>query len=310
MHLMERSVLVVVLLITLFATDYSSALSCFSYDGFSYPDQQICPGTSQCCGITANCTENRLCSNVGGSAGTFVRGPCAVHPWDPAVCATICLYGLSCLPSLTRVNYKADVNGLSDESPQGGVFPRATVCTDGSYCCNNDSACCAKGNGVFLDRAGNIIATSAIAPTTTTQTTLSTGTASSSSVSTTSFSTISTIPAIASSSTIPAPTSTLSNPSTSLSHGAIVGLGVGVSFGAIITLVLAVIAWVLWKRRKPSDSKPDSPSAHNLFEQSPINSVAYSTQQPAVKNSDQHYYLHELAPSSPQEMDSTPVFPK
>lgn len=98
---MERSLLVLVPLITLFIVHYSSALSCYSYDGFSYPDQQICPGTSQCCGIQANCTQNRLCENEGERKGTFVRGPCAVHPWDPAVCATICLYGTFSPPLLT-----------------------------------------------------------------------------------------------------------------------------------------------------------------------------------------------------------------
>ena len=71
----------------------SAALSCYSYDGFVYEDQQICPGSSQCCGVNATCTENRLCENQGERENTFVRGPCAVHPWDPAVCATICLYG-------------------------------------------------------------------------------------------------------------------------------------------------------------------------------------------------------------------------
>lgn len=31
------------------------------------------------------------------------------------------------------------------------------MCTDGSYCCNNDATCCSKKKGKFLDPSGNII---------------------------------------------------------------------------------------------------------------------------------------------------------
>lgn len=37
-----------------------------------------------------------------------------------------------------------------------GVFPRATQCDDGSWCCDNNLECCDQGVGVFLDATGNV----------------------------------------------------------------------------------------------------------------------------------------------------------
>lgn len=69
-----------------------SARSCFAFDGFEYPDNQLCAGSSACCGFNATCLPNRLCHNNGDPDTTLVRGPCAVNPWNTSVCAQICLY--------------------------------------------------------------------------------------------------------------------------------------------------------------------------------------------------------------------------
>lgn len=37
------------------------------------------------------------------------------------------------------------------------LFPRAELCADGSYCCDNDNGCCEGGRGVFLNEEGDII---------------------------------------------------------------------------------------------------------------------------------------------------------
>jgi hypothetical protein len=73
----------------------SSAVTCFGFDGDAYTNNTICPGSNACCGVTATCLPNRLCHNIGDAAGTFVRGPCALDPYDPTTCAEICLYGTS-----------------------------------------------------------------------------------------------------------------------------------------------------------------------------------------------------------------------
>lgn len=78
------------------------AATCYGYDGSAATNNQVCPGSNACCGASATCLSNRLCHNVGDGNGTFVRGPCAVKPYDPQTCAEICLYG-SASPSLFRI---------------------------------------------------------------------------------------------------------------------------------------------------------------------------------------------------------------
>ncbi|KAL2177465.1 uncharacterized protein P884DRAFT_299859 [Thermothelomyces heterothallicus CBS 202.75] len=117
-------------------------IDCYRWDGGVTANNTKCPNSNACCGPTATCLSNRLCHNVGDGPDLFVRGPCAVKGWDPD-CAQICQY---------------------DEL--GGVFPRVTICADGSLCCNNDPQCCQDGKGVFLDEAGNIASARATAATT------------------------------------------------------------------------------------------------------------------------------------------------
>jgi hypothetical protein len=87
---MERFTAPPILLIAALWVVYTSAETCYYYDGTPIDGQQFCPGTSQCCSVTAACTRNRLCNNTGETE--LVRGPCAITPWNSTGCATICLY--------------------------------------------------------------------------------------------------------------------------------------------------------------------------------------------------------------------------
>ncbi|KAF1993523.1 hypothetical protein P154DRAFT_567957 [Amniculicola lignicola CBS 123094] len=215
----------------------TTALTCFSYDGNLYDNQQLCLGSQQCCGVNATCASNRLCHNNGDADGTFVRGPCALESWDVRVCAGVCLYS---------------------EQPNGGIFPRVTQCEDGSWCCNDDISCCTGGRGTFLDAQGNIVTAQSLAQTTlpglasaSPTTTLSAAVVSrsiSSSVDNSSTRSSSTVSSPAPSSSASASVSATASPhsSTPLSSGAKAGIGVGVSLGIIL---FAILGFALWRRR-------------------------------------------------------------
>ncbi|POR36818.1 Uncharacterized protein TPAR_02987 [Tolypocladium paradoxum] len=111
----------------------AGVIDCYGHNRLAYHNNSRCPGSNACCGVGATCLSNRLCHNPSDGPGTFVRGPCAVNPYDSGTCAQICLYD--------------EVNG---------VFPRVAVCSDGSLCCNDDSQCCQSGRGTFLDDNGSI----------------------------------------------------------------------------------------------------------------------------------------------------------
>jgi hypothetical protein len=66
---------------------------CWGVDGKQWTNNKQCPGSSACCGEGASCMPNRLCKNKGQGEDEFVRGPCAVAPYDKKKCAAICLYG-------------------------------------------------------------------------------------------------------------------------------------------------------------------------------------------------------------------------
>ncbi|KAF5663856.1 hypothetical protein FCIRC_11041 [Fusarium circinatum] len=107
---------------------------CWGVDGKQWTNNKQCPGSSACCGEGATCMPNRLCKNKGQGENEFVRGPCAVAPYDKKKCAAICLY-----------------------EERNNRFPRVKRCEDGSYCCwEDDPGCCAGKRGVFLDSKGNI----------------------------------------------------------------------------------------------------------------------------------------------------------
>ncbi|TLD11785.1 hypothetical protein PspLS_11659 [Pyricularia sp. CBS 133598] len=110
----------------------SQSIPCFGVNGLLYPEQAKCPGSNACCGVGAICLPNRLCKNPNDNEGLFVRGPCLPQPFDE------------------------DCPKIS-EAGANNVFPRVTVCADGSLCCNNDPQCCSKGNGRWLGGRGNLL---------------------------------------------------------------------------------------------------------------------------------------------------------
>lgn len=68
-------------------------IDCYGRNGRAYANNTRCPGSNACCGSEATCLSNRLCHNPNDGPNTFVRGPCAVDPFDSGTCAQICLYG-------------------------------------------------------------------------------------------------------------------------------------------------------------------------------------------------------------------------
>ncbi|KAJ4247207.1 hypothetical protein NW762_013346 [Fusarium torreyae] len=134
-------------LLCLSSTALAQSDTCFGVDKSSWKDNKKCPNSSACCGINAKCMDNRLCKNPNSPENEFVRGPCAVAPYDRKKCAAICVY-----------------------SEKNGIFPRAYKCKDGSFCCDDDPGCCDDGRGQFLDNQGNIVddpnATTSSEPTT------------------------------------------------------------------------------------------------------------------------------------------------
>ncbi|KAL1843516.1 hypothetical protein VTJ49DRAFT_1109 [Mycothermus thermophilus] len=113
-------------------------IDCYRYDGTVAHNSTRCPGSNACCGPTATCLSNRLCTADSDPFSTEkpVRGPCAVKGWD-ASCAQICMYN-----ELER-------------------YPRVKTCSDGSLCCDDDPKCCDRGQGIFLDESGNRVSTRA-----------------------------------------------------------------------------------------------------------------------------------------------------
>jgi len=105
-----------------------------------------------------------------------------------------------------------------------GYLPRVIQCSDGSWCCDNEPACCADHEGIVLNGLGAIVSTDSGNPST------------SSSVSSASSSPSATV--------ISGSASTLSTKG-GLTTGADAGLGVGV---AVVAIVLAAVAYLLWKR--------------------------------------------------------------
>ena len=238
----------------LFLSTTATALQdCFYYDGATTPNNSVCAGSDSCCGPTATCESYRLCHNQGDPPNVFVRGPCAVYPWDTSVCPQICLYSKS-------VHWDTGAWVLRlifhvDETT--GVFPRVYQCPDQSWCCSNTTGtavadsvqnCCNNGGGVFMDALGYIISTSTSASQSPTQ------------ISTTSALTTK------AATTTPASSST-SAPSTQsgLSTGSKVGIGVGVGVGALI--IGAVVGFLVYRRRskrsKESNEKAWQPPQYD-----------------------------------------------
>ncbi|KAF4463022.1 hypothetical protein FALBO_10161 [Fusarium albosuccineum] len=206
---------------------------CWGVDGKQWTNNKKCPGSSACCGEGAICMSNRLCKNKGQGENEFVRGPCAVAPYDKKKCAAICIY-----------------------EERNNRFPRVKRCDDGSYCCSNDDpGCCDGKRGTFLDSRGNIEAEEDFTTTTSSEATTTSfapetsSTTSSTTATTTSFSEPS-----ATSDETAKETNDPDAETTDNSHGMKIGLGVGIPAAAIIA---ALSVWLfLGERQSPSRKDP------------------------------------------------------
>ncbi|KAF5026387.1 hypothetical protein F66182_1515 [Fusarium sp. NRRL 66182] len=221
------------------------AETCFEVDRTPWPKNKKCPGTSACCGVDADCMPNRLCKNKDSPPNEYVRGPCAVVPFNKKDCAAICVY--------TRDDKR---------------FPRVYECDDGSFCCDNDEDCCKDRRGEFLDNRGNIV-DNPNATTTTDAAISSTGTNSATLVTTTAAGTTS----------VDSPESTRDssvNDDSSSSQGVKIGVGVAVP---VAVIALAVGAWFFFRnRRKRTPVPQQEEKTHELPPDNRIAELAHNPQ--------------------------------
>ena len=148
-----------------------------------------------------------------------------------------------------------------------GYLPRVNICSDGSYCCDNDPYCCVDKAGLFLSKNGEVIGYA-------NQTTTTSASAKSTATSTSSTSSTSSLASATSSAT---QTSTSdSNTSSGLSK---VHVGVGAGVGGLALLLLALFGFFYRRRRRnkaaadpqpyppllPGQTKPD-----NWFQLDPV----------------------------------------
>ena len=127
---------------------------CYGFDGTSYANNTVCPGSLACCGIDAVCVSNRLCKKPGAPPNQFIRGPCAKKPYDKEKCALICQYGKRRAHKTTLC--KSGANATQSDENVHHKFPVVTQCDNGSFCCDNVPDCCENHGGTFLDERGNM----------------------------------------------------------------------------------------------------------------------------------------------------------
>ncbi len=72
------------------AASQSDSANCYGLDGVLHPNQVRCPGSLACCPDHGSCMPNRLCRQPGLEQDVFIRGACAVTPYDVEKCAQIC----------------------------------------------------------------------------------------------------------------------------------------------------------------------------------------------------------------------------
>ncbi|KAF4995984.1 hypothetical protein FDECE_12611 [Fusarium decemcellulare] len=227
---------------------------CWGVDGKQWINNKQCPGSSACCGEGATCMSNRLCKNKGQGENEFVRGPCAVAPYDKKKCAAICIYGelrfaLAC-DSLTTAQLAEERNNR---------FPRVKRCNDGSYCCSDDDpGCCNGKRGTFLDSKGNIEAEEQSTTTTLSEaTTTSSAPETSSTTSSTAAATTSFSEPSATSDETTKETNDSDAETTDNSQGMKIGLGVGIPAAAIIA---ALSVWLFLRKRQSPNQKDQAKS--------------------------------------------------
>ncbi|KAH6997569.1 hypothetical protein BKA56DRAFT_565619 [Ilyonectria sp. MPI-CAGE-AT-0026] len=266
-------------------------ITCYGYGGLAYPNNTRCPGSNACCGVDATCLSNRLCHKPNDGASTFLRGPCAIDPYDSGTCAQICLY-----------------------NETTGILPRVNACSDGSLCCDDDSHCCDNGNGIFLDNDGQVAdsapsTTYSYGPertaatfrtkeeTTTSSTTVATSSttvATSSTVATTSASESTTTASVATSTSSSAAEESSSAGDTNNTSSLAIGLGVGIPVAAVAAGLLG--AWFWWRNRKVKKAAADEMEVQFARE------VAQRQFQ-WPESGYQHTGSYELPPRSPVELD-------
>lgn len=233
--------------------EFPGKIDCFSFSGASFSNNTQCPGSRICCQTADYCDSNRFCRQN----NQIVIPTCAIFPWDDS-CARICKYG-KCLiyPSWKgvgrcgRVEYCTDSRCFQQTDPGTGFLPRAVECSDGSFCCDNDPACCAESRGIVLNGLGAVVSTHSG-----TATTSSTPTASSPDSSLATTTTSSTAPTDSTTNTAPNSSGTSSpndsgveksTSSSGLSSGAKAGIGIGVT---AVVLIIAVLSVLLMRSRR------------------------------------------------------------
>ena len=135
------------------------------------------------------------------------------------------------------------------------------MCTDGSYCCNNDATCCSKKNGKFLDSKGNIISNPYATNTPATGT--------------------SPAAAVAAATTVhAAPTTSASNSRRGLSATA-EGV-IGALAGVLLLTLIAAGLFVCMKRRQihslkaDSMAKQSSPEVYHSYQHDPKSAMGFA----------------------------------
>lgn len=269
---------------------------CYYYGGYTAANNTLCAGSSTCCGPTADCQSYRLCHNEGDPDDVFVRGPCAVWPWDLSVCPQICLWSKSTQPAtLTDESCGADMSAFCVADETTGVFPRVKQCPDQSWCCSNQTGnavandvfdCCENGGGVFIDALGYVISAS-----------------SSSAVATAAPTEVSTKPAETTTKGSGSKESQTAKPAGDgeLTTGSKVGIGVGVGIGALV--IGAAVGWMVYRRlTKKSNGEKDwaPPPQYPTYDERPrYGSEAQFVQMPSEVAATQ---LSELPPSERDSM--------
>jgi hypothetical protein len=67
--------------------------TCYGFGGiFDDENNTRCPGSNACSAVGSTCLSNRLCHSPKDGPNRFIKGSCAVDPYDSGTCAQICLY--------------------------------------------------------------------------------------------------------------------------------------------------------------------------------------------------------------------------
>jgi hypothetical protein len=72
------------------ASQESDAITCYGVNGLTYANQIQCSGSKACCGVGAECQDNRLCKQVNSTK--LIRGPCLTQVYNFDECAQVCVF--------------------------------------------------------------------------------------------------------------------------------------------------------------------------------------------------------------------------